>query len=483
MRILLVEDKPDFAATIDRAIRAVDGCDVIWRKSKASALAALADESFDVVLLDRRIPSEDGVLDDDVNHGWDVFQSIRETLPGTSVWFLTGTEDADFSADMLNEFGRNGDIHSCGREDTVYRVFWKRRMTDCVAAARRFRADVERTEAINLSQAGEPVNLRPEEERLLKLFGRRHGGVSVEARPLSGGLSGARVLRVTVRNGAGLPIVTSIAKVGAFDEIGVERSRYHGEIARLIPGSAPQLTGDLTLGAGGYAGIFYGVVGSEVTDLFAKLATDPDGGAVVPAQLRAAQTPWFAARENARVRVGAIRRRLIGDVALSSVEDELEGIDIAAVELLEIEVVHCVQHGDLHCANVLFDDRGLPMFIDYPDTGRTLACLDPIVLELSTVFHKHAPDRQGWPSPAQAETWPDVAVYVAGAPFEAYLRACREWASAVAGSEQEVVAVGYAFAMRQLKYDDTDKEIARAIIRGCIAKLTGAIPEREPACA
>lgn len=473
MRILLVEDKPDFAATIDKALRAVDGCDVIWRKSKTSALAALADEPFDVVLLDRRIPSEDGVLDDDVNHGWDVFQSIRETLPGTSVWFLTGTEDADFSADVLNDFGRNGDIHSCGREDSIYRVFWKRRITDCVAAAKTFRADVQRTEQINLSQVGEPVNLRPEEERLLKLFGRRHGGVSVEVRPLTGGLSGARVLRVTVRNAAGQPIVTSIAKIGAFEEIGVERARYHGEIARLIPGSIPQVTGDITLGASGHAGIFYGVVGSEVTDLFAKLSSDPDGGAAVPNQLRAAQVPWFAARDGERVRVGAIRRRLIGDVALASVEGDLQGIDIGAVELLEIDVLHCVQHGDLHCANILFDDRGLPMFIDYPEAGRTLASLDPIALELSTIFHKHAPDRGGWPSEAQALDWQDVGAFAAGAPFEAYLRACRDWATAVAGSQAEILAVGYAYSLRQLKYDDTDKNLARAIIRGCIATLTG----------
>ncbi len=473
MRILLVEDKPDFAATIDKALRAVDGCDVIWKKSKATALAALADEPFDVVLLDRRIPSEDGVLDDDASHGWDVFQTVRETLPGTSVWFITATEDADFSADVLNEFGRNGDIHCCGRDDTVYRVFWKRRMTDCVAAVRAFRADVQRTEAINLSQIGEPVNLRPEEERLLKLFGRRHDGVSVEARPLSSGLSGARVLRVTVRNAAGQAIVTSIAKVGAFEEIRVERTRYYGEIARLIPGSTPQLTGDITHGASGHAGIFYGVVGSEVSDLFAKLSADPDVGAEAPSQLRAAQAPWYSARDGERVRVGAIRRRLISDVALAKVENEFHGIDIAAVELLEIDVALCVQHGDLHCANVLFDDRDLPMFIDYPEAGRTLASLDPIALELSTIFHKHAPDRHGWPSEGQAREWPDVGAFAAGAPFEAYLLACRDWAISVAGSQQEVFAVGYAYALRQLKYADTDKDLARAIIRGCITVLTG----------
>ena len=32
----------------------------------------------------------------------------------------------------------------------------------------------------------------------------------------------------------------------------------------------------------------------------------------------------------------------------------------------------------------------------------------------------------------------------------------------------EAVAVAYAYAMRQLKYDDTNKDLARALIRGCI---------------
>ncbi len=79
-----------------------------------------------------------------------------------------------------------------------------------------------------------------------------------------------------------------------------------------------------------------------------------------------------------RIRVGAIRRRLIGDVALAAVQHELQGIDITAVESIEVDASECVQHGDLHCANVLFDDRGFPMIIDYPDTGNTISCLDAI---------------------------------------------------------------------------------------------------------
>jgi hypothetical protein len=206
--------------------------------------------------------------------------------------------------------------------------------------------------------------------------------------------------------------------------------------------------------------------------LLAKIVENPVRAAVVPGQLRAAQAPWHAAREIARIRVGAIRRRLIGDVDLAAVQPELPDIDIAEVERLEVDVAQCAQHGDLHCANVLFDDRGNPMIIDYPDTGRTLASLDPIALELSTIFHKHAPDRRGWPSMAQARSWPDIAAFSDGASFVQYLRACRDWTFGVAGSEQEVWAVGYTYALRQLKYDDTDKDLARAIIVGCIAALT-----------
>ncbi len=435
-------------------------------------MAALADEPFDVVLLDRRIPSDDGVLDDDTSHGWNVFQWILERLPGTSVWFLTATEDADFSTDVLNDFGRNGDIHACGRMDSVYRVFWKRRMTDCIAAIRAFREDLQRTDAVDLVQINEPVNLRPEEERLLRLFGRSHEGTSVEVRQLKGGLSGARVFRVTVRNAAGNPVLTSIGKVGKFVEIEVERSRFFGEIARLLPGSTPQITAELSLGASSNAGIFYGVVGTDVTDLFGKLVADPVGAAGVPALLRANQKPWLDAKDNVRLRVGTIRRRLIGDVELATIQHELKGIDITAVELLEIDAAECVQHGDLHCANVLFDDRGLPMIIDYPDTGKTVSSLDPITLELSTIFHSDAPDRAGWPSDDQALSWPNISAFAPGAAIESYLVACREWAIESAGSEQEVWAVGYAYALRQLKYDDTDKDLARAIIEAAITALT-----------
>jgi hypothetical protein len=49
-----------------------------------------------------------------------------------------------------------------------------------------------------------------------------------------------------------------------------------------------------------------------------------------------------------------------------------------------------------------------------------------------------------------------------------FIAACRERANGEAASPEEVVAVAYAYGVRQLKYEDTDKTLARALIRGCI---------------
>ncbi|MEH6714288.1 response regulator [Parasphingorhabdus flavimaris] len=473
MRILLVEDNVDFAKAVEKAICAINGCELIWKRSKGSALAALGVDHYDVVILDRRIPTEDDVLDDHQDHGWAVFQSIVEQQPGTSVWFLTGTVDVDFPTEVLNAHGRRGDIHSCGRDDPLYQVFWKDKMTECISEVRAFHGEVEKTNNIHLIQVGNPANLRAEEGRLLKLFARTHNGVQVEVRLLQGGLSGARVFRVSVFNATGAKTITSIARIGNFQDIAAEREKYRTEIVKLANGAFPSVTAELGLGAADFGGVFYQVVGDEVRSLFDELQNNATSAAQAVERLQADQANWHGASQVESLRVAAVRRSLIGDVALQAVVPHLAGIDIHPVELLEIEVSRCVQHCDLHCGNVLFDANGRPMFIDYPDTGRGISSLDPIALELSTIFHKDSPDRAGWPTEEQAGSWTDLDAFAGGATYEPYIRACRAWALGIAASKQEVLAVAYSYAVRQLKYDDTDKELARQIIRACIAGLMG----------
>ncbi len=126
MRLLLVEDNITFARDLDRELAKIPDCEIVWARSRDSALVKLAEEAFDLVILDRRIPATDGGLDDAPEHGWAVFQEIRTRMPGTSVFFLTGTEDADFATHVLNEFSRVEDVHGTGTPSRCIRSFGRK---------------------------------------------------------------------------------------------------------------------------------------------------------------------------------------------------------------------------------------------------------------------------------------------------------------------------------------------------------------------
>jgi CheY-like chemotaxis protein len=179
MRVLLVEDKVDFAATVEQAVRSIPNCELVWVASRDAALARLATESFDLVVLDRRIPSGDGVLDDHHDHGWRVFIFIREELPGTSVWFLTGTEDADFAMEINNNHGKIEDIHGRRVKEQMYQVCWKKHITVCVRSIREF---AEHRSALDrIAIRPQPANLAVSdaERRTLRIFGRRRDGTAI----------------------------------------------------------------------------------------------------------------------------------------------------------------------------------------------------------------------------------------------------------------------------------------------------------------
>lgn len=69
--------------------------------------------------------------------------------------------------------------------------------------------------------------------------------------------------------------------------------------------------------------------------------------------------------------------------------------------------------------------------------------------------------------------WVNVDAFCSGSVYEPFIRSCRAWAEYAAATPQEVIAVAYSYALRQLKYEDTDKAIVRAIVDACRAGLLG----------
>jgi hypothetical protein len=98
-----------------------------------------------------------------------------------------------------------------------------------------------------------------------------------------------------------------------------------------------------------------------------------------------------------------------------------------------------------------------PAIVLYGKSGIGAAAL----FAFGTFFHSRGLGCQG-AARAQiiAGNWwagePDPAV----APF---VQECRQWAQAVAAGDRERLACAYGYAVRQLKYADTDKELSAAI--------------------
>ncbi len=327
--------------------------------------------------------------------------------PGTPVWFLTGTEDPDFAADINNDHGRTADLHGHGTAEQMYRVFWKRRISDCIRDVGRFHQERTVLEGIALTQPVE-LQLNTDECRVLRLYSRRNLGAVAVVSSLNGGLSDSRVLKIVVKAADGRVLTTAAAKVSTLSVTASEAARYHAEISRLRPGGFPQLAATIEVGAGNIGGLFYGMVGDNVRSLFDKPIDGDASAFTVPSELRALFRPWYDGRRQGNVQVAQIRRKFIRDTILHEIRAQLDGINVDGIESRTTIASICCQHRDLHCANVVFDARGQAMLIDFGDTGTSYAAADPVTLELSTVFHsQHARLPADWPREQNMLDWPD----------------------------------------------------------------------------
>lgn len=82
-RVLVVEDDEPIAAPLVRAIRR-DGHEVHWVRTGADALAAVATDAFDVVVLDLGLPDIDGI---------EVCQRLRRTDRDLPILVLTARSE------------------------------------------------------------------------------------------------------------------------------------------------------------------------------------------------------------------------------------------------------------------------------------------------------------------------------------------------------------------------------------------------------
>jgi CheY-like chemotaxis protein len=463
VHVLVVEDDNDFYEDVAAVLGDYGQNVSVTRVStRDAALAALNDAFFDLVVLDLRIPPTAESLDTDPLHGRAVFGAIRTTAPGTPVVVLTGSPAEEFIPDMLRQ-AQSVDIWSTGEKAGTVDFLRKVDFERFPASIAPVIDAVMSLSGVELSVTG--MNLSIEEDRLLRIFARKFGGVRCAASLISGGLSDARVMRAVVTDARGARVHDAVAKLGALVAVRDESARFDTFIGRLEPHVTPRRIATMEYGAKASGGVFYGLAqGFEFSAFDVAFDSSADPAATL-AGVEGGLARWLDGVPETRRSISAIRQRVLSDQDAATVAKNFDLEWLAGFEQQQIQVRWAATHGDLHGANVLVARDGSSVLIDYGDVGEGPASLDPVTMELSLLFH---PQRRetGWPTASQAENWGDLAVYAKGCPYPDFLTGCRTWARRVAAGQREVAVSAYAYLLRQLKYEDTDKMLALSLLSG-----------------
>jgi CheY-like chemotaxis protein len=469
MKVLIVEDRPDSIEALKEAFAGTASV-FTYVLSRSAAFAAIAQDTFDLALLDLKIPPEDNSLQPDISHGKAVYYEIVEKSPGTPVIFQTAYGTEDFISDlMLNAKSHDG----WGSGQTFPMVFMLRkdRLPELVDHVKNLCRIFSETDQVEVSAGAHGIELKELDKRVLKIFCRRHDGVHLELSELTGGLSGERVFGAKVISQHGETIIYTAAKIGTLATVDNEVRKYHSEVIRLPPGAFPQFCGQVVAGAGNRAGIFYRLAEDYKSSLFMLLSQDPARAAAVVQRIRRFEVPWQEHAPESVQTTRDVRHMIVHDEDFEATKDQLDGLGIDALEATPVHVKVCSQHCDLHGSNILVDEVDTPILIDFQQVGRCPSAFDPITLELSILFHPDAVSLRGdWATPETVARWHELEFYQAAGPFGPFIQACREWMFQVAGA-RAVYSTVYAYAVKQLKYPDTDHRLALALITSAMKGL------------
>jgi len=464
MHVLIVEDDPEFVTALRQVFADLPGtADIKVASSRSAAIDLLGKEFFDLVVLDLKIPTIDGALDADPEHGHAVFAHSLVAAPGTPIFVLTGSPVEEFIPTMLKR-KEQVDVWSEGKKVGTVVFLKKINFDECQAMLTPIAAAIHGLSDVELDRG--TVNLTLQEDRLIRIFARKFGGTHCKVSQLGGGLSGAKVVRLLVINSGGARVHDAVAKLGSPADVRDEGLRFDNLVSRLEPGATPRKLAVLEFGAGALAGIFYGLAEGFKSSAF-DVALHQDGRAASAITgVEAATKKWTDGVAQTRRPLRAIRQRVLNDKSLTEILEKYP-IDWAEnFETSQIQTRWACIHGDLHGSNILIAENGSAVLIDYGDVGDGPASLDPVTLELSLLFHPQGVDLGEWPSLEQARQWGVVESYLEGCPAAEFIRACRQWLSRVSAGNREIAASAYAYLMRQLKYNDTNKDLILALLEG-----------------
>ena len=469
MRVLLVEDEESTIRQIRSYLECNCNAAVQVARSRDAAVTILnRDEDFDLIVCDLRIPTQDGALDVDEQHGFMVHDVAQRNHPGSFSRFFSGFVELDNVGPRLAT-GLALDVFGTGEAWAVVDAVPKIRQPEFLNWSVTLYQHLSQIDILSIDES-QHACLGKYEARTIRIYAQKLNGSHIDISPL-GGLSGSRVSRVHIRDNLGASVGIVVAKIDALWRVREELKHYRRYVAPVLAiGTFAPLAGEVLHGCGRFGAAFYSLAGDDYRDFFDICRSERSTACASIDRMRASHEHWRGRASRRLMLIHDLRSAYISDETMRPWISELDEARVHRTEGMLIDLNHHIQHGDLHGMNILIDPQNQPLIIDYGDLGEHPAALDPVTLEMSLVFHPERPDSAGWPSVGHATAWFQLTEYARDSPVPETIAACRQWALSNV-SRRELAAVVYAHALRQLKYGGTNKAVAVAIARSAMTVL------------
>lgn len=463
MRVLFIEDDP---AQVEVVIRTFQGqIDFDHVATRDDALALLEAGTYDVAVCDLKIPpTSEGVAD--VEHGLAVLTAILDRCPGTPVIGFTAYKTKEVLELLLRE-QRREDYLGTLEPRPMLRVMEKDELPEFLAELQALQTEFDLLESIEVAMAFGHQPVDDLVRRVLRVYARQRQCVILHILPLTGGQSGVPVLRIKMERSDGSMGGSAVARIARVPAVDEEFRQFQSRVSGVLPiGGYAEIVGIVKASAGLLGGVFYQLA-EDYRPLFEILADDDDRAAAAVEHLQTLQGPWREGAPAEQISMREVRRILISDSrwAACSARCGLDAGSVAELESRTIRVRRATVHGDLHGENVLVADRAV--MIDFASVTDGPTPLDPVSLELSLLFHPHAPGwPTGWPDQQQLAHWGDFDRYLIGCPFPKFVRSCRKWAQDVARGNADVYAAAYSYVASQARFDTSRDDRLMALMLG-----------------
>ncbi|WP_346302651.1 response regulator [Pantoea sp. Morm] len=465
MQILFVEDNSSYADTLVSAVKdkfPEIAWDIVDNSSSAEAL--LDKNYYDLIILDLCMPSVPSGLEKDVQNGQQLFYYVQRLMPGTPIYILTGSELDSFATNLLRH-GERIKLWGAAREFSTVLYFRKDETLEMMKELSDIYNEIISLNAIVINTRGKEIEFGRGQERALQSFVRSMGGFDGVYYPLSG-LSGSLVGRIEVRNDRFNIIGVFVAKLGLSSKIHKENESYARHVRLMPMNTFTPLLLSMDKGLREYNAIFYTLAEGYKETLFDVVRVDPCKAVDVIKKVRNSMERWSTARKVSRVKIGEVRKAKLNDANFNKLATQYGIEEIKDIEDIFVNISESCIHGDLHGGNVLVDQAGTPVLIDFGDVGFNYTGLDPITLEMSLIFHPDCVASEiSNEIRSSINNWPNIDRYCQDNPFREVIKYCRDWAYDISGDDKSVLAAGYAFAVRQLKYDTVSADETIVLIK------------------